>query len=207
MSRRQICGWRSVPLCPGWGCRRTGSLVEVHTSGWGCHRWEGAGVVSPCPHWWSLDCTPSLKHRHAVWCWNSRKMLTPAGGSLNCSVLIVGDFHKCRYVRNSPSGALSTVNHSLKRSGWFTWISSSSSRSRMSFSVWEETKDLVFLPKHPHYWNSDFFSFPHDLKLKWVFSWSSPGWQTAGDTLFGPEDPSSLQWWAAAWVWSLKQQV
>lgn len=71
--------------------------------------------------------------------------------------------------QNSPSGALSTVNHSLKRSGWFTWISSSSSRSRMSFSVWEETKDPVFHP-NIHTTEIKWFFFLHKLILDTVCS-------------------------------------
>ena len=73
-SRRWTCSCSSGRLCPGLGCRRTGSWVEVHTSGWGCRRWAEEGVPSPCPHWWSLGCTPSLKHRETTqWNISSRR--------------------------------------------------------------------------------------------------------------------------------------
>lgn len=55
---------------------------------------------------------------------------------LQCETLtLLSDFMRHLLLEILPSGALSRVNHSLNLSGWFTWISSSSGRSRMSFSV------------------------------------------------------------------------
>lgn len=82
----------------------------------------------------------------------------------------------------SPSGALSTVNHNLNRSGLFTWISSSSGLSRMSFSVCEGTAG---------------FSTSHGAPLLWSHSHT---WLIAGKHF------STLTWlansrWQTVWSW------
>lgn len=61
-------------------------------------------------------------------------------------------------------------------------------------------------PLLPNYTGSNVKTLKHQQTSCDPGWWSWPGWQTAGDTLSGPEDPSSPLWWAAAWEWSLEER-
>lgn len=60
MFRRRIsCPWHS-PACPGWECKHTGSLEEVHTWGSEHHSEVGAGGLWSSLGSQILGCNPNL---------------------------------------------------------------------------------------------------------------------------------------------------
>lgn len=92
-----------------------------------------------------------------------------------------------------PCGARSRVNHSLKRSGLLTWISSSSGRSRMSFSLCGRRTGSVNIKPSITRKNLRSCGRP-----------DAPGLRTAGGRPWCPGDPSSRRWWSATWGWCLQ---
>lgn len=57
--RRTSCPWHS-PACPGWECKHTGSLEEVHTWGSEHHSEVGAGGLWSSLGSQILGCNPNL---------------------------------------------------------------------------------------------------------------------------------------------------